>query len=39
MVENEYGKITWLLDNGHGDDTPGKRSPMLIDGRQFLEYL
>jgi len=32
------GKLLWLLDNGHGVDTPGKRSPMLTDGRQFLEY-
>ena len=32
------GKILWILDNGHGMDTPGKRSPMLTDGRQLLEY-
>ena len=31
-------KFLWLLDNGHGIDTPGKRSPKLPDGRQFLEY-
>jgi N-acetylmuramoyl-L-alanine amidase len=38
MADNTNGKILWLLDNGHGIDTPGKRSPRLTDGRQFLEY-
>jgi N-acetylmuramoyl-L-alanine amidase len=33
------GKLLWILDNGHGVDTPGKRSPRLTDGRQFREYL
>ena len=28
----------WLLDNGHGSDTAGKRSPVWPDGRQLLEY-
>ena len=32
------GKLLWILDNGHGVDTPGKRSHMLVDGRQFREY-
>lgn len=27
-----------LLDNGHGCDTAGKRSPKLEDGRQLFEY-
>lgn len=27
-----------ILDNGHGVDTPGKRSPKWADGRQLLEY-
>lgn len=27
-----------LLDNGHGNNTPGKRSPKLDDGRQLLEW-
>lgn len=36
---NSNGKLLWILDNGHGVDTPGKRSPMLMDGRQFREYL
>lgn len=27
-----------LLDNGHGEETAGKRSPQLPDGRQLREY-
>ncbi len=27
-----------LLDNGHGVDTPGKRSPLWADGRQLQEW-
>lgn len=27
-----------LLDNGHGNNTAGKRSPKLEDGRQLFEY-
>lgn len=27
-----------LLDNGHGVDTPGKRSPVWEDGSQLMEY-
>ena len=27
-----------ILDNGHGNNTPGKRSPLLDDGRQLFEY-
>lgn len=27
-----------LIDNGHGANTAGKRSPKLPDGRQLLEY-
>lgn len=30
--------ITILLDNGHAKSTPGKRSPVLDDGKQFFEY-
>lgn len=30
--------ITVILDNGHGCDTPGKRSPKFPDGSQFFEY-
>jgi N-acetylmuramoyl-L-alanine amidase len=32
------GKFLWILDNGHGQSTPGKRSPILDDGRQLFEY-
>jgi len=32
------GKFTWILDNGHGIDTPGKRSLPLSNGKQFFEY-
>jgi len=31
-------KFLWILDNGHGQATPGKRSPKMADGRQLLEY-
>ena len=27
-----------LLDNGHGNTTPGKRSPKLPNGEQFFEW-
>ena len=27
-----------ILDNGHGVNTPGKRSPKLSDGRIFYEW-
>lgn len=30
--------ITILLDNGHGKETPGKRSPVWKDGSQLLEW-
>lgn len=30
--------FTVLLDNGHGEDTPGKRSPKKEDGTRFREY-
>ena len=39
MENTDHGKLLWILDNGHGVDTPGKRSPVLMDGRQFREYL
>jgi len=38
MTSTQNGKILWLLDNGHGINIPGKRSPRLMDGRQFNEY-
>lgn len=31
-------KYLWIIDNGHGEDTPGKRSPVWEDGSQLLEY-
>lgn len=31
-------KRCWIIDPGHGPRTQGKRSPLLPDGRQFLEY-
>ena len=31
-------KWKFILDNGHGKETPGKRSPILPDGSQILEY-
>ena len=31
-------KYCWCLDNGHGSLQPGKRSPVLLDGRQLLEW-
>lgn len=30
--------MTILLDNGHGKNTPGKRSPLWPDGSQLFEY-
>ena len=30
--------IEFLLDGGHGPETAGKRSPVLDDGRQLLEW-
>lgn len=30
--------MTVILDNGHGKETPGKRSPMWPDGKQLLEW-
>ena len=27
-----------ILDNGHGKETPGKRSPIWRDGSQLFEY-
>lgn len=34
--ENRY---MWIIDNGHGESTPGKRSPEFKDGSQLREYL
>ncbi|MEL6925656.1 MAG: N-acetylmuramoyl-L-alanine amidase, partial [Bacteroidota bacterium] len=32
------GRFLWCLDNGHGKQTAGKRSPKLADGTRFFEY-
>ena len=33
------GRYLWCLDNGHGSQTPGKRSPVFDDGEtQLFEY-
>ena len=35
----EYrARYLWCIDNGHGALTRGKRSPVMEDGRQLLEY-
>lgn len=31
-------RYMWCLDPGHGKNTPGKRSPVLADGKRFFEY-
>jgi len=31
-------RYLWILDNGHGHTTPGKRSPKMNDDRQLFEY-
>jgi len=31
-------RYLWILDNGHGKKTKGKRSPKFDDGKQVLEY-
>ncbi len=37
--EEPKGRYLWCLDNGHGQFTKGKRSPVFDDGvTQFLEY-
>jgi N-acetylmuramoyl-L-alanine amidase len=38
-AEKPKGRFLWCLDNGHGQFTKGKRSPVFDDGTtQFLEY-
>lgn len=34
-----WQKYCWCLNNGHGRLQAGKRSPIMQDGRQFMEYL
>ncbi len=31
-------RYVWILDAGHGVDTPGKRSPVWDDGSQLMEW-
>ncbi len=31
-------RYLWILDNGHGYNTPGKRSPIWEDGSQLFEF-
>ena len=38
IEEKKYKDMVILLDNGHASTTPGKRSPVLPDGRQLFEY-
>lgn len=39
QIKKAFGMArTWIIDNGHGRLTAGKRSPVLPDGRQFFEY-
>jgi len=37
-VLKSNSKYLWLLDNGHGSLTKGKRSPVLANGERFFEY-
>lgn len=30
--------MLFILDNGHGNNTPGKRSPVWSDGSQLFEW-
>lgn len=38
IAETHKARFLWCLDNGHGKQTAGKRSPKLPDGTQFFEY-
>ena len=38
MKQENLRKMKIILDNGHGIDTPGKRSPIWADGSQLFEY-
>lgn len=37
-VPGHTPRYLWCLDNGHGNLTPGKRSPVLPEGKRFYEY-
>lgn len=38
VVPKTKGRYLWCLDNGHGNKTAGKRSPVLSNGKRFFEY-
>lgn len=38
IVVKHTPQYLWILDNGHGKKTKGKRSPKWDDGKQVLEY-
>ncbi|MGB3547047.1 MAG: N-acetylmuramoyl-L-alanine amidase [Saprospiraceae bacterium] len=37
-VPQHKPRYLWCLDNGHGNLSPGKRSPVLPEGKRFYEY-
>ncbi|MFK7774589.1 MAG: N-acetylmuramoyl-L-alanine amidase [Saprospiraceae bacterium] len=37
-IPSHTPRYLWILDNGHGKKTRGKRSPEWEDGKQILEY-
>lgn len=38
VIYHEKAKTLWILDSGHGFDTPGKRSPIWDDCTQLMEW-
>ena len=36
---NCKNRYMWIIDHGHGESTPGKRSPLFEDGTQLREYI
>ncbi|MEO0779512.1 MAG: N-acetylmuramoyl-L-alanine amidase [Bacteroidota bacterium] len=38
VAASHQARFMWCLDNGHGSQTAGKRSPKMADGSQFFEY-
>ena len=38
MQRKEVKQMKVLIDNGHGENTPGKRSPLWGDGSQLFEW-
>jgi len=37
-IEKKSSKFLWMLDNGHGKKTKGKKSPELPNGKRFFEW-